>query len=202
MGIAERRARHKTSLRRQILDAAREMFARDGYAAVSMRKLAERIEYSPTAIYLHFEDKDDLFRAVCDETFAGLVKRLAKQRRELAADPLACLTAGLHEYIAFGLKHPEHYIVTFMQPMRGDSPAGFAGSPGDEAFGFLRRAVADCVAARVIRPAPVEETAQVLWMSVHGLVSLLVAKPGFPFAAGRTLARRQVDVLVRGLQTA
>jgi AcrR family transcriptional regulator len=129
MGIAERRARHKTSLRRQILDAARELFAHEGYAAVSMRKLAQRIEYSPTAIYLHFEDKDDLFRAVCDETFAGLVKRLAKQRREFGAEPLACLEAGLHEYIAFGLKHPEHYIVTFMQPMRRDSPASFAGSP-------------------------------------------------------------------------
>ncbi len=202
MGIAERRARHKTSLRRRILDAAREMFAREGYAAVSMRKLAQRIEYSPTAIYLHFEDKDDLFRAVCDETFVGLVKRLAKQRRDLGADPLACLEAGLHEYIVFGLKHPEHYIVTFLQPMRGDSPAGFAGSPGDKAFGYLRQAVADCVAAGVIRPTPVEETAQVLWMAIHGLVSLLVAKPGFPFADARALAARQVDLLIRGLRAA
>ncbi|MFM7142200.1 MAG: helix-turn-helix domain-containing protein [Alphaproteobacteria bacterium] len=73
MGIAERRARQKSSLRDTILAAARQMFIEDGYEAVSMRKLAERIEYSPTAIYLHFADKDALFRTVCDETFARLV---------------------------------------------------------------------------------------------------------------------------------
>jgi AcrR family transcriptional regulator len=68
MGIRERRARQKSSLRRQILDAARQMFAEEGYERVSMRRLAARIEYSPTAIYLYFKDKDELFRAICDET--------------------------------------------------------------------------------------------------------------------------------------
>jgi AcrR family transcriptional regulator len=201
MGIAERRARHKTSLRRQILDAAREMFAHEGYEAVSMRKLAERIGYSPTAIYLHFEDKDDLFRAICDETFARLAKRLERQRRELAGDPLGCLAAGLREYIAFGLKHPEHYAVTFLQRSRG-TPVEFAGSPGEEAFNYLRRGVADCVEAGVIRPVAVEDAAQVLWMSVHGLVSLLVAKPDFPFSPARRLIDQQVDLLIRGLRAA
>lgn len=199
MGIAERRARQKTSLRRQILDTAREMFAEEGYEAVSMRRLAQRIEYSPTAIYLHFEDKDDLFRAVCDETFAGLVKRLAKQRQQLSGDPVACLRAGLRTYIDFGLKHPEHYVVTFM--LRGHQPPqDFDGSVGQEAFGYLQRAVADCVSAGVFRPVPVELAAQVLWMSIHGLVSLLVAKKGFPFAPTRALVDLQVDALVRGLQ--
>lgn len=201
MGIAERRARHKSSLRRRILDAAREMFASEGYEAVSMRRLAERIEYSPTAIYLQFEDKDDLFRAVCDETFAGLVARLERQRRTLGGDPLACLEAGLREYIAFGLKHPEHYTVTFLQRQRG-APPPFAGSPGEQAFSYLRRAVGDCVAAGVIRPVPVEDTAQVLWMSIHGVVALLVTKAGFPFAPTGRLVDHQVDLLLRGLRAA
>ena len=199
MGIAERRARQKSSLRQDILDAARQMFADEGFAAVSMRRLAERIEYSPTAIYLHFADKDELFKAVCDETFAKLVQRLEKQRRQLAGDPLACLRAGLREYVEFGLKHPEHYTVTFMHRDRPDSIKDFEGSVGQEAFSYLHRAVDDCVAAGLFRPMRTELTAQVLWMSIHGLVSLLVAKKGFPFAPKAVLLDEQVETLIRGL---
>jgi AcrR family transcriptional regulator len=199
MGIAERRARHKTSLRQEILDAARQMFAEDGYDRVSMRRLAERIEYSPTAIYLHFEDKDDLFKAVCEETFRKLVVRLEKQRRQLAGDPLTCLKAGLREYIEFGLKHPEHYIVTFMHRARRESLEDFEGSAGQEAFGYLSQAVADCVAAGLLRPMPPAVTAQVLWVSVHGLVSLLVAKRAFPFVPKSVLIDEQLETLIKGL---
>jgi len=203
MGIAERRARQKTSLRQDILDAARQMFAEDGYDRVSMRRLAERIEYSPTAIYLHFKDKDDLFKAVCDETFAKLVARLDRQRRRLSGDPLACLKAGLREYIEFGLRHPEHYIVTLMhrapQDRAAEAVKDFDGSVGQEAFGYLRQSVADCVAARLFRPLHPEVTAQVLWMSIHGLVSLLIAKKGFPFAPKTALIDEQIETLVGGL---
>jgi AcrR family transcriptional regulator len=61
MGVKERKAREKETLRQDILDAARELFIREGYQAVSMRKIAEKIEYSPATIYLHFRDKDDIF---------------------------------------------------------------------------------------------------------------------------------------------
>ena len=82
------------SLRGEILDAARRMFAEEGNEQVSMRRLAERIEYSPTTIYLYFEDKDDLFRAVCDETFGKLVRRLERHRRQHEADPVAGCAPG------------------------------------------------------------------------------------------------------------
>jgi AcrR family transcriptional regulator len=199
MGIAERRARHKTSLRQEILDAARQMFADEGYDRVSMRRLAERIEYSPTAIYLHFEDKDDLFKAVCEETFAKLVARLEKLRRKMAGDPVGGLKAGLREYIEFGLKHPHHYIVTFMHRARPQSLTDFEGSAGQQAFGYLSRAVVDCVTAGVFRPMRPEVTAQVLWVSIHGLVAILVAKQAFPFVPKSVLIEEQVETLVRGL---
>ena len=198
MGITERRARERTSLRREILDAATEMFAEQGFEQVSMRKLAERVEYSPTAIYLHFRDKEALFHAVSDEAFGRLVRRLEKQRQRFDRDALGCLKAGLREYIEFGLKHPDHYIVAFMT--RGQAGARpFKGSAGEEAFGYMRRAVSDCVEARLFRKIDVELTSQVLWMSVHGLVSLLVAKEGFPFAPKRALIDELIDTLVRGL---
>ena len=199
MGIAERRARQKTSLRRQILDAARTMFAEEGYEAVTMRRLAERIEYSPTAIYLHFEDKDDLFRALSDETFERLIRRIERRRREHAGDPVAALRAGLHEYVTFGLRHPDHYIVTFMQRQKAVRLEDFQGSVGARAFGTLVDAVGLCVAGGHFRPVDVGVTAQILWASTHGLVALHVVKKPFPFAPTKVLIEAQLDTLVRGL---
>jgi AcrR family transcriptional regulator len=199
MGIADRRARHKRLLRQDILDAARALFVEEGYEHVSMRRLAQKIDYSPTTIYLYFEDKDDLFRAICEETFAKLVQRLEKQRRQLAGDPVACLRAGLREYIDFGLKHPDHYMVTFMQRTTHDDTKAFEGSAGQEAFDYLRRSVADCADAGLLRTVHQEVAAQVLWMSIHGLVSLLVTKKGFPFAPRSALIDEEVNTLVAGL---
>ena len=77
MGITERREREKEEVRKKILDAARELFATEGYERVTMRKVAEAIEYSPTTIYHHFEDKDDLVRALCLADFAPAARRHA-----------------------------------------------------------------------------------------------------------------------------
>ena len=71
MGTTERRARAKQLLRGEILDAARELFIKHGYENVSMRKIAEKIEYSPTTIYLYFHDKSEILHTLCEETFAG-----------------------------------------------------------------------------------------------------------------------------------
>src|SRR5262245_20888191 len=113
MGVGERRAREKTQLRQEILDAAREIFAAEGFEALTMRRVAEEIEYSPTAIYLQFKDKSELVQALCDETFAGLVKRLEGLQKK-HADPLDYLEAGLRCYIDHGLKHRSHYFVVFV----------------------------------------------------------------------------------------
>ena len=82
MGITERREREKEEVRGRILDAARDLFARDGYDAVTMRKIAEAIEYSPTAIYLHFKDKDTLVRELCNADFDSLARAFQKIARE------------------------------------------------------------------------------------------------------------------------
>src|SRR6202050_5466761 len=105
MGLTERRDRQKMALRQEILTAARELFAKEGYENVSMRRIAEKIEYSPTTIYLYFRDKDELLHEMCSETFALLTRKLTKL---LAADgdPLDKLRMGLNAYVQFGLKHP------------------------------------------------------------------------------------------------
>src|SRR5438105_5139252 len=69
MGIKERQERDREAVRRAILDAARDLFVAEGYANVSIRKIAERIEYSPAAIYGYFPSKDDIFFALAEEGF-------------------------------------------------------------------------------------------------------------------------------------
>ncbi len=101
MGVLERRAREKSEIRDKILDAARELFITHGYEGVSMRKVAEKIEYSPTAIYLHFADKEDLFHQLCQEDFARLAEVF--QSSAMPADPVARIQEIGRVYVQFGL---------------------------------------------------------------------------------------------------
>ena len=101
MGITERREREKQEVRQRILDAARELFVKDGYEAVTMRKVADAIEYSPTALYLHFKDKESLMRELCHGDFLSLARafqRIARvrpgQRAAMIAPHLGRVRAG------------------------------------------------------------------------------------------------------------
>jgi len=143
VGVKERRARQKKFLRQEILDAASELFVKKGYENVSMRRVAEKIEYSPTTIYLYFKDKAELLEQVCEETFARLSQVLTKIL-EQPGDPVERLKRGLLAYIKFGLENPHFYRATFMMPI----PEGFdheehksPDSAGMKAFDFLRRCV-------------------------------------------------------------
>lgn len=201
MGVRERRDRQKRFLRQEILRAASELFVRDGYENVSMRRIAERIEYSPTTIYLYFQDKAELLENVCSETFSRLVKRLSKIE-EQAGDPLECLKRGLVAYIEFGLENPDHYRATFMMPI----PAGLSEkklhqerSPGMQAFSFLRRGIAESIEKKKMRPLDVELASQTLWAGIHGLTSLLITHPAFPWTRREKLIHFMVNTLVAGL---
>ena len=203
MGVKERRARQKRFLRQEILHAASELFVRDGYENVSMRRIAERIEYSPTTIYLYFQDKAELLENVCNETFSRLAKRLSRIE-EQAGDPLECLKRGLVAYIEFGLENPDHYRATFMMPI----PAGLREkklhheeSPGMQAFSFLRRGIAGSIEKKKMRALDVELASQTLWAGIHGITSLLITHAAFPWAKRERLIHCMVDTLVAGLGT-
>src|SRR4051812_39704213 len=114
MGSSQRREREKQEMRALILDAARDLFAEQGIESVTMRKIAERIEYSPTAIYFHFADKEALVREMCAEDFLTFGAQFAKSAA--IEDPIERLRAAGRAYVQFGLTHPNHYRVMFMTP--------------------------------------------------------------------------------------
>jgi len=205
MGTRERRDREKEQLRRKIVAAARELFAAQGYEAVTMRKIAERIEYSPTAIYLHFHDKLDVLRACCDDAFLALAKKFRKIAQ--IADPIERLQAAGRAYAEFALKHPNHYRLMFMtpRPVFGTEQRQIErGNPGQDAYAFLQQVVAEAIASRRLRDDldDVELVSQVVWAGVHGVVSLRIAKcedDWVDWASQRRSIDLMLDLLVRGL---
>jgi AcrR family transcriptional regulator len=202
MGVKERRARQKRYLRQEILDAASELFVRDGYENVSMRRIADKIEYSPTTIYLYFKDKNDLLDQVCRETFGRLLQRFAKMMDQ-PGDPVERLKRGLLTYIQFGLENPHHYRATFMMM----HPEGFddkkmheQDSPGMQAFAFLTRGLTECIKAGKLPAMNVELAGQILWAGIHGITSLLITYEHFPWAGQDKVIHSVVDTMVTGLQ--
>jgi AcrR family transcriptional regulator len=202
-GPKQRREREKEALRQVILDAARELFVKEGYENVSMRRIADKIEYSPTTIYLYFEDKAALLFAVCEETFAKLAKRMESISRK-STDPVETLKRGCRAYVEFGLKYPNHYRVTFIN--HPDLHLGREnylreGSMGMRCYSQLRANVEECIKQKRFRHGDLEALTQMMWAGGHGVASLLITKPDFPWVDKDKLIDLMIDVLIDGLKS-
>jgi AcrR family transcriptional regulator len=177
--VGRPRSKHpagKDRLRQEILDAARELFVDEGYSSVSLRKIAQRIGYTPMSIYLHFSDKADILDCICEETFTAFREVSEGLDREFV-EPRARLEAGLRAFIDFALAHPHHYQLTFMTPPSAPLALGRRPESGRDAYERFRSRVAACLEPE----ADVEVAAQVVWSGIHGLISLLIARPDFPW---------------------
>ena len=199
MGVKERRERQRQAVRQEILDAARELFIKDGYENVTMRKIAEKIEYSPTTIYLHFNDKADLVRFLCEEAFVKLVDMFEKLGEDLS-DPLLALKRCGRAYVDFGLKYPNDYKVTFMMALKPVAPEDYLreDSMGMRAYGYLRKIVDECIRQGKFKNAELESTTQSMWIVVHGITSLIIAHPDFPWADREHVIDQTIDKIIAG----
>jgi AcrR family transcriptional regulator len=196
-GATTLREEHRRQTRELILNAAREVFFRAGGARLTMRDLAQRIGCSPGVIYLHFAGKQELLHCLVEDSFARLLDVLNEV--PVAADPSANLKARLRAYVNFGLLYPHHYYLAFqLAPATRKRKARSTVTP-HEAFEVLRRSVAECRAKGLMRGVDAETASQALWAAVHGLTSLLIAKPDFPWVGRETLIGSVIDMVVVGL---
>jgi AcrR family transcriptional regulator len=206
MKSAIRRKQHQDELRERILNAARELFVTVGVEAVSMRKIAEKIGYSATMLYNHFDDKDALLRALCEADFGALDRLFQKIGR--TADPVARLRKLGHAYISFALEYPNHYRLMFMTPRvprdGGDCPGAERGDPDHDAYAFLRATVVEGIAAGVFREEfqDADLLAQVVWSGMHGVASLHLIMGNDSWIGWRPVqdvAHTALHVLIRGV---
>jgi AcrR family transcriptional regulator len=208
MGSIDRRERDRAELREKILEAARELFAQYGYEGVSMRKISARIEYSPTSIYLHFADKETLFRELCYSDFQLLSKEFAVVAE--LKNPGERLRRIGEVYVRFGASHPFHYRMMFMTPppvskcSDEDLPTPSKGNPETDAYAFLKWTVTETAKEGFLREdlTDIELVSQTLWAAVHGVTSLEIAMHGDQWVPWRPLAdrtRAMLDMIMNGI---
>lgn len=206
MGINERREREREEVRTKILDAARALFASEGYEAVTMRRIARAIEYSPTALYLHFKDKESLIRDLCRADFQSLAHSFSRIGKE--KDPIVRLRKIGRAYVEFAEEHPNHYRLMFMTPplrAEGEDLAELGrGNPEEDAYAFLRATVAQAIGSGRLRPGlrDADLVAQAVWAGTHGVISLHIAKQGDPWIDWRPVKKTAalvIDALISGL---
>lgn len=201
--VASRRRRdsEKLELRQAILAAAGELILEKGYEAFSLRRVAERIGYSATTIYLYFENKDALVAAVIEEGFARFLRALEAVDTE---DPAARLSDLGRAYVRFARANPVYYRLMFMHrpdlialAQRGENAGTFTAS-----FEVLHRAVQRAIDAGAIRAGDARGYSFVLWALVHGVASLTITEMvHFDDAALSAVTDLALSVARQGLAT-
>lgn len=172
MTISTRKERQKEELKGKILQAAKEVFMQKGFEDTSIRNIAEKIEYSPTTIYLYFKDKDDIFCELHREGFALLNQYF----RPLAhvSDPYQRLKAINKAYITFAMENGELYDLMFIinAPMKSIKKDESDWEEGSRAFAFLVNTIQECISKGYFIGMQPEILAFTVWSMVHGIASL------------------------------
>lgn len=197
-----RRVQHRVEMRQSILDAAGALFLAEGYDGVSMRRIAEQIGYTPTTIYIHFKNKDDMLLALLADGYRQFGTALAEAASR-KRDPLRRLAAIGQAYITWGLEHPMHYQLMFMR--RADFLAASLAASRDErvdSFGVLNSAVQIALDAKAIRAGDAMSHSLALWSLVHGVVALAVMMPAEMFDAAhmQRIGEQSLRTFLKGLK--
>ena len=173
MSISSRKQKERADLTKSILKAARELFIEKGYDETSIRNIAQRIEYSPTTIYLYFKDKDAIFYALHSEGFGLLNSRMSVLQH--VDEPSERLKAMGKIYLGFAMENPELYdlMFTLKAPMNVvNSEEHTNWQEGITAFGLLQMTVADCIKVGYLTFSNVEASSFLIWSAMHGMITL------------------------------
>lgn len=171
LGIIERKEREKAEMRRRIVDAAVQMIVEEGYEKVSIRNIADKIEYSPATIYLYYKDKDELLYDVQSQAFATLAEEFGKKIN--AEDPFKRLEQLAVAYLEFSRQHPELYDLMFIikAPMN-TLVEKEKWENGDPSYDALHRLMQECIEKKLVKFKDATIATLSVWGFAHGLISL------------------------------
>lgn len=199
MGVKERHEREREAVARAILDAARDLFVAEGYQHVSIRKIAEKIEYSPAAIYSYFPSKDDIFLALTEEGFRML---FACEEGAAPADPIDKMRAGFWRLYEFSKEHPEHFALMFLDRSVPRISKDW------QRFGFVREMktrmaahIQSVIDAGLFPPGTDADTVfRILLASIHGVAVMRLCERLTPAENADALARETLEAALAGLR--
>lgn len=197
MGIKERRQRHRQELRGNILDAAREIASTEGWQSVTIRKIAERIEYSPPALYAYFDSKEDLLLELMRMGYAGQLEAV-ESARKTSGSPEEALAGIAHAWRSFAIKSPDLYQV--MYGLGGVSfPITELRQEGEKISDVVGEVIEGILRKNGKEAKDVEGKVTLLWGTAHGLVALAMAGR---IVGGNEEAKRLVNQAARDYLTA
>jgi AcrR family transcriptional regulator len=200
LGVKERHEREREAVARAILDAARELFVAEGYQNVSIRKIAERIEYSPAAIYSYFPSKDDIFFALAEEGFRMLAT--AESLATPGPDPVENVRRAFWDFYSFSTQHPEYYALMFVDRTvprisRDWERFAFVHEMEGKVASEIQRGVETGAFPKGLRA---ESAVAVLVAAVHGAAAMRLCERMHPGDSGDELAHDAIETTLAGLR--
>lgn len=195
--------------REEILQAAKELFLELGYEATTIRRIADRVGVSAPALYLYFQDKEQMMLALCDQTFAVLIESIAEIENTVT-DPRERIRRFGEAYLKFGLAHPDEYKLIFLGTNIPESirklghrmPTDDPTRPGIGGALVFQRLVTMLVEAKeggLKLNYPPDTCAELCWMGIHGVVAALILKPDFPWSNRDLLGTGMLDIVLNGV---
>ncbi len=184
------------SRRAEILRAAERIFIAQGYEGATIRKIADEVGVSSTALYMHFQDKDQILLEICDRVINELLA-INLRISTLPGDPVGRVRDMLAAYMRFALDNPNAYRLMFCAASMTNSPRRRDATLqlGERCFEKFSGVVGEIAAQGRLRTGDVPAATQTLWAACHGLISLRIAKPDFEWAP----VDRAMDVMLDGL---
>jgi len=184
--------------RAEILEAAERIFVQCGYEGATIRKIADEVGVSSTALYMHFRDKSEILHEICEAAFQRLLAfNIDMRQRDMP--PVEKVRRMMDAYVQFGFENPNAYRLVFLtRPQEAEETQSVAQRLGREVYDQFEACVEQVAAVGKLKRG-VQETAQVLWAGGHGIVALLITKPYFDWAPAETLSRTMLDALFEGL---
>ena len=201
VGVRERQEREKEAVARAILDAARDLFVVEGYRNVSIRKIAERIEYSPAAIYSYFPSKDDIFFALAEEGFRVLCA--PSESCAMQTDPLQAIRGTFWRVYEFSTTHPEYFALMFVDRSVPRISRDW------QRFGFVRemraqigQVIQHAVETGIFPPGTHPDAVfRILLTAIMGASISRLCDRAVPGEDGDALARDTLEAALTGLRT-
>ena len=188
----------------EILQAAAKLFIEHGVDTVSTRRIAGEVGISQTALYVYFPTKDAILEALCEACFKKLMAMFVLDQQQ-GCNATERLRRMMLTYLRFGLDHPDEYRLSFMTQHARPAQAvvNFAApleaqDIGTQCFLMLLQAVKAFVAENQI-DQEYYLVAQCIWAGGHGLVSLMITLPAFPWTEREVLLGKATEVLLNGI---